>query len=544
MAPGSNFDPDSFINNPMFTALDARMSQILRKCGSTPKNDIIEELLLDFDTKELEECKDIVFGFAMSKVNNEYTANGGTIPEGVKIELRKRRVQANHALDMVDLVLYVGGIVTAFPKDVLSSKSTYVEIISTKPDDKEQGSSSGPCQQVIKNGTSASDKCCCVDVKEEMGKHATLLLKLKDFVLKGNVTENDLNSAFKVIDFRGSNLHQTVNGQNSKSAASSAPDHSAANNNNDGSSETIQPAPQPDTQANPQVPAQPASQPASQPDTQTPPQVPTQPAAQPDTQTPPQVPAQPASQPDTRQPERTNQGTNMTPEPMRGHTAGRSNSAHLTQKPIFIGRKGSIVGNLAESKDSSGKWHVKDSNKSGPKSNIKLTGGKPKNSKIPLTGRSYKTTDLFVQDITRNEDDSLIDIANRVRAHCKDHDIRVTFARVYPKRFCTETVNCRISVPLDDVDSALGIRIWPDGVVCRRWNKEPPNKSYSEKSNYKGNSNSQYRNNNNNWGSRANRQHDKYDQYDHDDDYQSDYPPEHWEERYGSNDRYGGRYGR
>ena len=151
-----------------------------------------------------------------------------------------------------------------------------------------------------------------------------------------------------------------------------------------------------------------------------------------------------------------------------------------------------------------------------------------------------------MQDITRNEGDSLIDIANRVRAHCRDHDIRVTYARVYPRRFCTETVNCRISVPIDDVDNALGIRIWPDGVVCRRWNKEPPNKGLKENQGHKGNAN--YRDNNSYRGPRQRRQFERYSQNEYDDDYESDYPPDHWEERYyghyEGNDRYGGRYGR
>ena len=520
MAAGSNFDPDTFTNNPVFNALDDRISQILRKCGSTPKSDVIEELLLDFESKLLEESRDIVFSFAQTKVNDAYTANGGTIPEGVKIELRKRRTPANYALDMVDLVLYVGGAVVAFPKDVLSKESTYVEIDKKRTDDKTQGSTREPCQQVIKQGTSGSDKCCCIAVKEEMKKHATLLLTLKDFVLNSkNISVNDLNSAFKVIDFRGSNSHQTVNGQNSTSAS-----HTSDGEANSGPPGATQPA----------QPAPPASQPAAQPDTQA-----TQQKSTGDANAAngnggnESTPTEGAES----QPGSTNQGTMMTPDPARGQAAGKSSGPGLQQKPIFIGSKPSFVGNLSddrEPKDTSGKWQIKESKaKSGSKKNVKLSGGKPKNSNTPLTGRSYKTTDLYVQDITRHEGDSLIDIANRVRAHCQGHDIRVTFARVYPKRYCTETVNCRISVPLDDIDSVLGIRIWPDGVVCRRWQPEPPKRNYSEKPTYRGNN---YRKNNDSWGSRHRRQYD-------DDDYESDCFPDHWEDRYNNGDeRYGGRY--
>ena len=508
MAGGSNSDPEQpFENNPIFSSIDERIAQILRKCGSVARNDIIEELALEIESKDVEECKDKIFGFAVSKLNQEYVANGGQVPDNVKLELRRRRTIYNHAHDMISLLLYVGGMMSSFPKDVLSTQGTYVELVN-----KTQGSDpkSGPCQKVNKqepthpstvpsNGAQI-DQCCCVDVKEQMKKHVALLLTLKDFILKdNNISLNDLNSAFKVIDFRGSDLHQAVNGQNSTSASNTSDGES---NNN----ATTQPA-------SPSQPGLPAAQPEAQPGTQA---------------------KQPASQPGTQANGQFRPRAKSTPE--GGANAGSS----AQQKPVFIGRKGATVGDMSsdnESKDTSGKWQTKGSGKSGSKNNVKLSGGKPKTStNAPLTGRSYKTTDLYVQDITRNEGDSLIDIANRVRAHCQGHDIRVTFARVYPKRFCTETVNCRISVPLDDIDKCLGIHIWPDGVVCRRWNKDPPNRNHTDQPSYKGNNGNQYRRNNNNRGLRPRRYYDN-------DGYESDFTPDHWEDRYNGDERYGGRYG-
>ena len=47
--------------------------------------------------------------------------------------------------------------------------------------------------------------------------------------------------------------------------------------------------------------------------------------------------------------------------------------------------------------------------------------------------------------------------------------------RVISNRYCEDMVGCKISVPVRQVDDALGTRIWPDDVVCRRWRKPRQN---------------------------------------------------------------------
>ena len=118
----------------------------------------------------------------------------------------------------------------------------------------------------------------------------------------------------------------------------------------------------------------------------------------------------------------------------------------------------------------------------GPRTSRKQQlSGAPKGpaKRTPLTGAGPKpkTTDLYVLNISRCDSDRMIDIANRVREHCKANDIRVTFVRVFPRKYSLESVNVKISVVLEDVDKALGIHIWPDNVSCRRWNKDPPQRN-------------------------------------------------------------------
>ena len=54
---------------------------------------------------------------------------------------------------------------------------------------------------------------------------------------------------------------------------------------------------------------------------------------------------------------------------------------------------------------------------------------------------------------------------------CKSKGVRVMSARIIQNRFCEDSVGCKISVPVRQVDDVLGIHMWPDEVTCRRWNK-------------------------------------------------------------------------
>ena len=88
--------------------------------------------------------------------------------------------------------------------------------------------------------------------------------------------------------------------------------------------------------------------------------------------------------------------------------------------------------------------------------------------------RPEQSVELYVQNIARGDDESDKSIADKVRKYCKDKGVRVMAARVISNRFCDDMVGCRITVPARQVDDALGSRMWPEDVVCRRWRKARP----------------------------------------------------------------------
>ena len=60
--------------------------------------------------------------------------------------------------------------------------------------------------------------------------------------------------------------------------------------------------------------------------------------------------------------------------------------------------------------------------------------GASKSNDNRLSGmKQVRTFDLYVQNIERVEGDKLVDIANKVREHCRGNKIRVTNARVITK---------------------------------------------------------------------------------------------------------------
>ena len=102
-----------------------------------------------------------------------------------------------------------------------------------------------------------------------------------------------------------------------------------------------------------------------------------------------------------------------------------------------------------------------------------------------LTGiNADDTTELYVQNIAKYSDESLRDVANKVKAWCKDKGFLVYSARVITNKYNDHIVGCRIIVPIRKADDMLGNRIWPDKMLCRRWKSRPSNKPNGERRNH------------------------------------------------------------
>ena len=76
---------------------------------------------------------------------------------------------------------------------------------------------------------------------------------------------------------------------------------------------------------------------------------------------------------------------------------------------------------------------------------------------------------LYLERIQKDVSDTDSDIEGMVKQHGRDAGIRVLSARAVRNRFCDYTVGCRITVPLSQIDAAMCVDCWPDGIKCRKW---------------------------------------------------------------------------
>ena len=113
-------------------------------------------------------------------------------------------------------------------------------------------------------------------------------------------------------------------------------------------------------------------------------------------------------------------------------------------------------------------------NNNKPNDDDNLRGRKPKDDDNLRGRKQVKTAELYVQNVHRNDGDSLKDIADRLKRYCHNKEVRVVYARVYQNRYYDDLVGVKIAVPASQADQVLGNRIWPDDVTCRWWRRAPP----------------------------------------------------------------------
>lgn len=129
MADGSGESSDPLLNFPIFQEINASIAQILNGICSRPKADVVDTLITEIDGDALLECRDILFSASVNEYQGQLEAKG--ITGKLKLELKQRRSDSSNgktAQDIVDMVTFVCGLVKHFPRDILSARSTYIEI--------------------------------------------------------------------------------------------------------------------------------------------------------------------------------------------------------------------------------------------------------------------------------------------------------------------------------------------------------------------------------------------------------------------------------
>ena len=178
---------------------------------------------------------------------------------------------------------------------------------------------------------------------------------------------------------------------------------------------------------------------------------------------------------------------------------GKSNSRHLNRDHVSMsddadGASGSNVSTQPKKKSTqvpAGAASSQNKSSSGSIESKKSSGAvelnkfpnKSTKTKRTLTASSQhqhrsRTVELYLPNISRHDDDTLGDVAERVREHGKRGGLNIISSRIVRNRFTDSTVGCRITVPERQQDDALGNRVWPSGMKCRRWEKREKSEEY------------------------------------------------------------------
>ena len=118
------------LENFIFQDIDGSISHILGELSNRPKSEVAERLVHEIDLEDIGECREFLFKTATGLYDEQIEA-AGIADTRARLELKQRRgdsVREKCAEDIVEMACYICGITKYFPRNVLSSRSIYVDI--------------------------------------------------------------------------------------------------------------------------------------------------------------------------------------------------------------------------------------------------------------------------------------------------------------------------------------------------------------------------------------------------------------------------------
>ena len=517
-----NDSPDIFENSPIFTGMEGDIAHILRKCCSTSTTDIIEELYESIDVEDIKKTKDTLFDQAIDKVNTELRSNGVDIPSDVELVAKKRRNPTLTCTDLVNLTMYVGGLTSTFPKDVLSQKATYIDLLVPKVQVTHGGvacqivSSQEPSTNPINQDNSINnDVNVKIDAQKMSPLSQTELIEMMQNVLSKNeqlerqvvnirahllsvekIMFDEIRAVKSIADNNQNAIKSakssTTSQSSQRNSAASHESRGATNNNTPGSQDPAsQPGETQQTESNEEDPSftqlmaglnsQGSTNGQSDDDAESV-------IVEPEPAAPESTPAQPMDQP-THQPEnKDNQSAYLKMDKSTSPRCTRFDQSKVkssVKKPNVRPSQSQV--NDIKSKDTSSN-NAKQSDDGftevsyGRKSKSKTSHG--------LQGmKSEPFAELYLANIARRDNQSFSEISEEIKKYCRNKNKRIMSAWIIPNKVADDVVGCRIRVPISSVDDRLGNKIWPDDIMCTKW-KNKKQGDYSQnhsESNFRGN---------------------------------------------------------
>ena len=453
-----------------------QVKQVLSRCGSTAKEELVDELVEHISPEVLDDTRTIIFNEACKVLKNSCDPSaGGKTPVLI---LKKRKgtddAKANkNSKDICDLTLFICKL-ASFPREILTNSSTYIDVT-----DSINNPSSGSDHLNVPN---VSCNCALEKVRFQL---ETQISMYKNYVLNLEKVHGDEIQKLKLEITKlksspGIGTRQASGGQPSSETPQRAESHASAEgssqNANSRNASQAEHSDDPNINSSSQMTESDQDQSESEDDDDV---YDTSVSEDDDDSIILGHTMERGTSPTYPEKEKTKvkiDTSDQKPKPKKTPKGGNvsNNNHNKGQKPKPQRQRQPVDEQYRLSK------HEIRKDKKNIRRNQKETERK-------LTGiRQEESMELYVRNIHRRPDETLKDIAEMVKRYCQKGEVRVMDARTITNRVCKDTVGCKIRVPLRQVDDVLQDRFWPIEVSCRKWGqrvnndfKEPREKSFT-----------------------------------------------------------------
>ena len=497
-------------NNEILLLVGDRYKHILMKIGSDTQDTIVDLLIEDEDEAVLVETREIVFKKAISKYaqcNGPHTDSSGTSIDIKKIELKQRKGErklASNAKDIYELYCYYVEMKPDFPKDCLRCNGTYLDITATPraqsnishKNDVSDTQKLRSYEDVIEKLNLAEAKYIAKnqelsveneDLRRQIQNIRAHLLSVEKLFFDElravkSVSESN-KSAINGLKSGPSQNKPTSADENNSSRPGSQKQQTGESDATQGSSESRQSqqteSSGAETQADPPDPSRSFTQimrdAVSTSDDES-----DKESVYVETESSPAPPAGNPSAP-KHQPKSKNKVKVQDKSTSPTHTrfADNKTKSSSIKKPTQRPKQTDVRDMKSDSNsDNEGEWEEVSYKNKKKSSNKSESSG--------LRGiKSEPFAELYLTNIARNENKSFSDIAEDIKKYGRSKGFRIMSAWVVQNRVTDDMVGCKLRVPTRQVDDLLGNRAWPDGIMCKRWekrerpeNSNPPFSSY------------------------------------------------------------------
>ena len=480
-------DPEDMMNNIEIIGMDAVIAHILRKTGNQPRP-VVKAELAEHDLEVLLHNGMILFDQARKVYEEQLRQN--KVQDVVKIEPKKRRNADTASSDIIDLYLYAIGVRLDFPRHLIKNLSVYKENYMAMDEadeaehvNEEKGTERNVRQDIVRNHEGDGEAHIENNGNETTEENAT---ETTDDTSNENVMAEDdgepelqpcegckkyvdaeikkcwdyMLNIEKVSNERVSHLerlHQLENiAKKTQPNMQTGVDHKSRPSGYQKSEKEKKPD---DTKSKEERPEKENKEHPVKENKEN----------------------QKEHQKEHRDESRKTEEAKQT----GGHTKSENhNKRHVSWSDDADGASSSNAEPQINRRPPRGLFPASNQNRTSS-STVKENGRKfpNKSSKVKrsLTASSQaksKVVELYLPNISRHPDDTLGEVAEIVREYGKNGGLNIISSRVVRNRFTDNTVGCRITVPERQVDDALGSRMWPSGMKCRRWEKREKSDEY------------------------------------------------------------------